>query len=454
MKYYSTNRGMADHGVLALLYATLAITPFAYWGEVSALISGGADSALTISSSKYMVIFKNMIVPLMIVFSFINWMHNDRNKKGKYIFLLLIAILCPLLLSQHSNTLLFIAGIRWIAPLFLLILLVGVITKRELYYATIGVCIIFFLQISMQIYETIYAPHWYGTIIGTTLSSRAPGLFSNPNTASIFSCLSFIMVYRFLGLENPLSKVVLILAPLSVFITLSGTGLLAMMVMLISVLLRDKWRILFPLTLIVSVLIVQTVIPVLRGGDSYIDSSVMARGAMFMNAATGGEEPESESDSDSLKGFNIKTYINEEIMTISVPEWFLATDVSKLMGVTEEKIALSPLLFGQGFGAGTNGCALIAHNFSTKLPCIVSDALYTQLLINIGWMGAAIIIFPFVMMLFYAFIFNNKAMFFVLLLAAISALNNTMLEAFPMNVLVPVLLAFWLHEKNKKTSCG
>ncbi len=76
----------------------------------------------------------------------------------------------------------------------------------------------------------------------------------------------------------------------------------------------------------------------------------------------------------------------------------------------------------------------------------MGESLYAQIFINIGWVGAIVVFTPLVIAAFFAFKNNNKAMFLVLFLASITALNNTIFEAFPMSILVPALLSFWFFE--------
>lgn len=450
MRHFDEDRGVLERIIILLLFLALVITPIAYMGEVSAFISGGIDSALTVSSNKFFVAFKNIIAPLMVFMAGIVWLRQKntlRDLKGRYLLIVLIVMFLSITLSKYSGVLLFLSGVRWITPLILTILLIGIICERDLRNISIGVCGIFFIHFILQIYETIYGSHWYGVILGTNLAARAPGIFENPNTASMFSCLSFILAYKFIGYKNPFAKLVMILSPVSVFITLSGGGLFTICVLFFSVIFKSKWRKLFPLILISSAAVVQLIMPLFRGGWGYIESSFITRGILLTEAAVGGrgvDIVQKNVISDGLLTYHQNKYFFN-YLNIGIPEW-LSSALNKLFGVREKSFDLISILFGQSFGSGTNGCALIQHNFSLKLPCVMGESLYAQMFINIGWVGSIVVFTPLVMAAFFAFKNNNKAMFLVLFLASISALNNTMFEAFPMSILVPALLSFWFFE--------
>lgn len=141
--------------------------------------------------------------------------------------LLLVAVALLAAVSFVANgPLVAVAGLRWFLPIALLLLLparppsVDPRTAARMLHAALAI------NVSLQVVQLFVMPPVYGQVV-FGLSARTPGVFLIPNTAAFFGCVCAAAV---LGLERSLRLrlLALLLGSVSVLLTQSGTGLVAM----------------------------------------------------------------------------------------------------------------------------------------------------------------------------------------------------------------------------------
>lgn len=167
----------------------ILITPLLNLGEVLALIKGDIESQSKLYTPIYVKLLKDIIMISLIFF-----LAQVYFKKINIFYLLLILFFILDLLVCINYTLFFnegsyiIFGLRWIYPLF--ILLLGIKSFNEKYLGKgfeKTLIFIFMVHFIFQIYEMLFASTWFGSV--GNFSLRNPGIFLLPNTGAFFSVI-------------------------------------------------------------------------------------------------------------------------------------------------------------------------------------------------------------------------------------------------------------------------
>lgn len=249
------------------------------------------------------------------------------------------------------------------------------------------------LGVFLQIYQLIYFPKFWG-INFMGLNLRNPGLFSIPSTMAFFTLVVMYYAYVFLNGGFFRNSIIYFFVPISILLTASGTGLVAMAVSYAMILynkLKDKnLKILFLLVLLVTICFVSTNLNQLSGRED-IYHSVAVRLNIF------------SSFLNELIQAPIKIFISNE------------------------------------FGVGTNTEVLISNTLGLKLNNIIVDSTITSILANTGFISTIL----FIIILLRLFFINFASRFFITIYILFS-LTTIIFETFPMNLIFALNIAyFW-----------
>lgn len=146
----------------------------------------------------------------------------------KYILLPIIAIIflicISVFLSMDEDPIVLIAGIRWILPLILLILLKDCITLSMMKKFALFLYIMLYVNLAAQIYETFNMPLYHGvSYLG--LAARVPGLFSHAHSCGCFICLCYYMNTVFFP-NRPYKNLWDFCVFTSILLAMSSTGII------------------------------------------------------------------------------------------------------------------------------------------------------------------------------------------------------------------------------------
>jgi hypothetical protein len=374
----------------ALIYLGLMAVPFLSFGEIVALFTGSLNDQTTnltgfIKFSKDIIIINLIVLGILYI---INRSTVDRAGFLALIFLLLI--ITPSMVFGISNeALMFLSGVRWLAPLFLIFFIYPCINKD--FYKTLSniMAILFLLHLLLQIVQSIFMSDWYGTnALG--LNSRNPGFFLIPNTGAFFS---LIILYYILYLSELSIRIKFASVPLfflSILLTLSGTGFVIFFIIVFFWLFKLKY---FSYGLLLSIL----VIPIMQ--------------------------------------FGLEIFYNR------------GEDYIQISGGTRIHIFIETLervgLYSSYFGMGTNSYVMIGSG-------VIMDSLYASILMNLGLLGLIFTI-TFITCLFIISVYlKDKSLLVFIIFIGLYSATSIIFEAYPMNLIIVLISIYFLKKYSRR----
>jgi len=381
------------------------LIPFWHIGELINIITaprGFHINQAAIYTPWSLVIIKNLLVPAMVLVSFlICCLRSNRLSYNEIIALsILTAILIfAVLITPDMNLWQFMAGFRWFLPFFLFITIISMNDKDLLRQLTHVLFVIMAMNLMMQLWQLgNITSGWWGwiTIGGTGFSVRNPGFFPLPATSAMFICFSTLFTFLVVkGLKTRLTLGFLCLV--SVFLTMSGTGFCVALIILGTLLAGNYWRILLPVIVPTSYVLTKFIISLFRGSD-YFGTSLGTRYKVFINTLEG-------KVSASL---------------LDVIDW----------------------LFSANFGLGTNAAILLKNNLGIDIIAIATDSFITQLIVNLGGFSLMIYLILMTSATLLAYISGAKVTVLWFFAIGIFSVTVTITEAFPMFLLVFVAITY------------
>lgn len=200
------------------------------------------------------------------------------------LLLFLFVIISAAYTLVNTKEIYFLAGFRWILPVFMIMLIRVVDIKKFENLAVYLISYIFFINVLTQVYQLAYMPHWFGTT-EFGMSSRVIGIFMAPNTSAFFTCTAIaFLTYK----KNYFSRITIIslflFGMLSIFLTRSGTGLITLVALLVIFFVPMRYLILAALSLIVILPIIFLNLDSLLNRENYVALSGFGRLNLMMTA--------------------------------------------------------------------------------------------------------------------------------------------------------------------------
>lgn len=376
-----------DKAIKELIILGILITPLLNFGEVIALIKGTLESQTYLYTPIYIKVLKDIVMIFLLILMFLKVLFNKVNliyyNLIFFIILFLLSNIFFTILSSNDNYILF--GLRWFYPFFLIIM--GLKTFEKDYLSKRfenSLLIVFIIHFSFQIYELFFASSWFGEttfeVLSTlTLKLRNPGIFLLPNTGAFFSIIVFFWFLFYYNRNNTFKKIIILLSITSILLTNSGTGVVALTMIILIFLLPKKFLAFIPFILIPLTNFLLIYVSKFRGED-YVSVSGGTRLEIFRNT------------------------LNESG------------------------------LLSSNFGYYTNVSNLLSNSGS------IMDSTFSSLLGNLGIIGFAIIIFVLFFLLLIAYINLDKVKLSFLVLFLSFSATTIIFEAYPMNLLLSLLV--------------
>lgn len=369
-----------------LILLGLIIVPFISLGELIALFAGRLSS----QSSNLTGIFKfskDLIFVSLILIGLVDYLIRDRLNRKILIYLgLVILLVVPSILFSFGNEIIYLAaGLRWLIPLLLPIFIYRILDEKFLKKFFLYVYYLLILHLFIQILQLFFAGSWYG-VSSYGLNLRNPGLFLIPNTGAFFTISALYVCLYLADFSIQRKRLVIIISMLSVFLTLSGTGLIVFITILGFYFFNRsqlKWYILiFPFGLMFIYLFV-----------------------MFLNTR--------DANYISESGGTRLTIFVENFMESSL----ISTD----------------------FGYGTNSAVLLGKGE-------IMDSTFASLVVNLGYFGFFMILALIFIAILYAGITKDKMLFVFLIVFTLFSFTTIISEVYPVNLIFGVLMVYFLQK--------
>ncbi|WP_262359261.1 hypothetical protein [Vibrio mimicus] len=176
----------------------------------------------------------------------------------------------------------FLAGFRWILPVFIIMFLGVIDFKKFEKTAVYLISYIFIINIATQIYQLAFMPHWFGTT-EFGMSSRVMGIFMAPNTSAFFTCTAIaFLAYKKEYFSRTTIISLLLLGTFSIFLTRSGTGLITLVALLMIFIVPMRYIIFAALALTIILPIILLNLDSLLNRENYVALSGIGRFNLMM----------------------------------------------------------------------------------------------------------------------------------------------------------------------------
>ena len=370
-----------------LILLGLIIVPFISLGELIALFAGRLNS----QSSNLTGVFKfskDLIFILLILIGILNYLIKDRLNRKMLIYLgIVILLVVPSIVFSFGNDILYLAaGLRWLIPLLLPIFIYSILDQKFLGQFFQIIYYLLILHLVIQILQLFFAGSWYG-VSAYGLNLRNPGLFLIPNTGAFFTTSCLYACLFLSGFTIARKRFIILISMLSVFLTLSGTGLIVFVTILFFYFFTRsqlKWYVLiFPVGLVFIYLF-----------------------GLFLNTR--------DANYVSESGGTRLTIFVENFMKSS--------------------------LISSDFGFGTNSAVLLGKGE-------IMDSSFASLVVNLGYFGFFVILGLMFLGILYAGISRNKSFFVFLLTFILFSFTTIISEVYPVNLIFGVLIVYFLQER-------
>jgi hypothetical protein len=282
-KPLSLKTGIAVRPIyLFLIMLGLLLAPIFNISEVIALLGGYFSSPTVSLTPIYIKLIKDALFLLIILVGLLNFFSNGLILLSKSLLVFITAVGLSALMSYLENTSLIsvIMGIRWILPFFLLLFIYRYIDE-DAQKKIAGVMIfVFAIAFALQIIELFNVKYWYG-LNSLGLNSRNPGFYIMPSSMAMFALLTMFYAQHFISRKFLKGLLVYFLGPISIFLSGSGTGVVALFLFYAIILyFQSRQKQLILLLAVIMTALTIFLLPVLTGREDIYLSGYM-RASIF-----------------------------------------------------------------------------------------------------------------------------------------------------------------------------
>lgn len=383
-----------EHMIHGIMLSLLLLTPIFSIQESLALIFGGLVNNSTALTPVYIKAIKDLGFILMILIGFVGILKLKNVNKIGFLILLYILLVLSMAFLYKNNLLIFLAGMRWLMPIILMIFLIPYIYQNLLSRVAKILGFLFIFHYIFQIIQLFFAGGWFG-LNALGLSARNPGMFFIPSTSAFFTIL--VLFFTMFYLNNELLKrFIFILAPISLLLTASGSGVAVYIVIMSLYLLKIKYFKLLPIFGLVLFFIIIYTIEDITGRVGLLEESFGTRIKIFFDV------------------------------------------------LNDSKI------FSQSLGFGTNTGYLIANQYGFDFNMTSTESTYASIIVNLGVVSFFIAILILFLSLIIAWVNNNKEIIIFIVVLGLFSATTSIFEAYPMNLLFAILMAYYLRNYKKE----
>lgn len=281
----------------------------------------------------------------------------------------------------------FLAGFRWILPIFIIMLISVIDIKRNDKSVVYLVFYIFVINIATQCYQLAFMPHWFGTS-DLGISARVMGIFMAPNTSAFFTCTTIaFLAYKKEYFNKPTIAALVVFAVLSVLLTRSGTGLLTLVAILTILVIPIRYIMFAAIAMAVVLPLLLLNLDSLLDRDNYVVLSGIGRIKLMLIA------------------FQNVGFVSSE------------------------------------FGYHTNTANLLFSMLDPSKVYEASDSIIASVQGNLGYIGTALYLFVVLAFSYKALKDKNSARLSIIAVYVIFGMTTVTFEVFPMIYFLPIIFA-------------
>ena len=379
-----------------LILGAIALTPVFDVAELSNE-AGGVANLLLAATPVFVKALKDIAFLSIIFCGVLIVFKSKKIFSNPPLYLFLFVALSALIASFFTMpAVILLAGIRTLLPLVALVLMWRAVDYDLQYKIAITLAGLWIIAFALQLYELFFFPPLLGVnFLG--LNGRNPGFFLIPSTMGTFAAISAYYAYLYLPRSLFRSTLLLVVFPLSEFLTASGTGLVAMAILALTIAyfrIREKNF-------------------VILGG-----AAALAAGVVLLPFISHRDD--------------------------------IYTSGTDRIEIFEKHVASSSLIASHTFGMATNTGVTLANTFDVSAVVsdtdqIVADSTLISFMLNFGVLAALL----YVLALFSIYSYTVEYFAFLAIVAVFS-LTVIIVESFPMSLLLAVNFVYLRYLRSEK----
>ncbi|RZJ76989.1 MAG: hypothetical protein EOO45_00025 [Flavobacterium sp.] len=395
MKLNKPEKKIASLRIALNIFIVLAIgvTPFVYSSEWKTLLTGRVLEMSTPLTDLFIKASKEFFTAC-ILFCALGLAKSRVSIIASIPIVFLLAFSVVIGFFSSDNTLVYLSGLRWIFPLFLLVSLIGIPQELEIRVLRNSVFLVFLVSFAVQIMQTrSYNPTFGLTAQG--FSERSAGIFTAPINAGILAVSTSLLVWVAPFKKQLTNIIVILLVLASVLLTRSGTALIGVFFFI-----------------------------VMRFCQSI---RLKIAPAIIMSSVVG-------------------TLVLVNLPFITSRSTILSTSGGTRLGILSSALDTSNFLYGN-FGQYSNTALLISSVMGEGGPKgVIADSMITSLVGNVGILLAVLMISLFAILAVLSVLSSNYAALTTSVLLLFFSLSVNLTESFPAYLVFAILIAYQIPQ--------
>jgi len=223
MKMFNLSRTHANLIILGII-----MTPVFGISEVLALISGALTSQSVALTPVYIKALKDIVFIAIIMIGIAEVSVRRRIFLNSSYAAFIVTVVCSIFLSLYfKNFLTILAGFRWILPVLIIPFIYRSVATNLQNRIAKWMITLFILGLLLQIAQLFLIKGWYG-LNSFGLSKRNPGFYLIPSSMACFSALTAYYACFYCTISSLRRSIVFVLVPVSILLTASATGFIAL----------------------------------------------------------------------------------------------------------------------------------------------------------------------------------------------------------------------------------
>lgn len=380
-----------------LIFFVIGLTPIFGFGEVLSFIGYKFDNLI------YFKLPKDILIVLITILSCIQAIKTRINFELRLLFFVNVFFTIIVFILSSTNFNIAVSGLRWSLPFFLIFLFINIVDKTFLNRISKLLSFLIILNFLVQIYEMFNSLAFRGiNFLG--LAGRLSGFFASPSIAGAFGGFCYFFIKYFSSFEKKKQNLMMIIAVLSVFLSMSSTGVGLILVLLVIPAFNRFKRHYF-------ILFIAIFIPILMLGFLNLDY------------LTGRVEGSSFSSLNTRFDIFYRNFFDSE---------YISTQ----------------------FGSATNTAMNILRKENSEViitDAFIADSLFTSILVNYGMLFFLLYCLFIISIIIRIMKTNREVEQGFVLLSFLSSISLIVTEIFPINIFIAILAAYFIKNDYNKT---
>ena len=372
-----------------LILLAILLTPLYSYGDVLLYFTNFDINLGRTNTPIWIKLIKDVLMILIFFLSVVLLLKRKKIPNQFFIVFFILGVSVYSIIHSFYSTFGFLLGVRWLLPVALSFFLLGILDNIFLFKVAKILIWIFFVHFAVQVAQLFMSTNWYG-INFLNLSLRNTGIFFVPNTSAFFSILVLYFMFYY-TVHSKVKIITLILIPISIIFTASGTGVIVY-ITIYAIRLFKRFGVSNLLFVLLPILVAFS-IPILD----------------FVTGRVGVVQ----------LSFGTRYEIFKDLM-------------------------LNSRMFSEDFGFGTASAYLLSNYIDGRNIGIPTESLFSSIIVNLGTLPFLLFVSTLFTVLLKTFYMRSHDVFLFVVIYTMFGMTSPVLEVFPANLIMAVILSIYL----------